>query len=165
MNSPRTRRAVFSGEKMREPSSWRRSAGMQSGTFRLPVPKVTRVQRYPVVRGVMVATIVVWTVMVYGIVSCTAWGVTEKWRPSLQIQRRSEYCSRHKQQKRIPAHHRMCFLSVWTAETLPLFGASLEITRNNAQKRSGPGVPARAKTIFPVIDRSRDSSCETIKSL
>jgi hypothetical protein len=57
----------------------------------------------------------------------------------------------------------MSFLSVWTADTLRLFGASLEIMRNMAPKRSGPGAPTRAKTIFPVIDRSSDSTRETIK--
>jgi len=57
----------------------------------------------------------------------------------------------------------MSFLSVWTANTLRLFGASLEIMRKMAPKSFGPGTPARAKTIFPAIDPSRDSTRETIK--
>ena len=113
----------------------------------------------------MVTTIVVRTVMVYGIISGTSGSMTEERRLSLRIQCRSEYCNRHNQQERRPGQHRMSFLSVWTAEKLPLFGASLEIMGKQLPKKMSPGVPARAKTIFPVIDRSRDSTRGTIGSL
>jgi hypothetical protein len=90
--------------------------------------------------------------------------MTEERRLGLRIQRRSEYCNRHNQQERRPGQHRMSFLSVWTADKLLLFGASLEIMGKQPKKMS-PGVPARAKTVFPVIDRSRNSTRETIGSL
>jgi hypothetical protein len=141
------------------------AAGMQSRTLCLPAPRVTRVQRHQPVRGVMVTTIVVRTVMVYGRISGTSWSMTEERRPGLRIQRRSEYCNRHNQQERIPGQHRVSFLSFWTANKLPLFGANLEIMGKQSPKKLSPGVPARAKTIFPVIDRSCDSTRGTIGSL
>jgi hypothetical protein len=103
--------------------------------------------------------------MVSGIISGTSWSMTEERRLGLRIQRRSEYCNRHNQQERRPGQHRMSFLSVWTADKLPLFGASLEIMDKPPPKKMSPGVPARAKTIFPVMDRSRDSTLGTIGSL
>ena len=103
--------------------------------------------------------------MVYGIISGASRSMTEERRLSLRIQRRSEYCNRHNQQERGPGQHRMSFLSVWTSDKLPLFGASLEITRKQPPEKMSPGVAARAKTVFPVIDRSRDSTRGTIGSL
>jgi hypothetical protein len=59
----------------------------------------------------------------------------------------------------------MSFLSVWTADKPPLFGASLEIMGKQPPENMSPGVSTRAKTIFAVIDRSRDSTRGTIGSL
>jgi hypothetical protein len=57
------------------------------------------------------------------------------------------------------------FLSFWTARACWLFGTIREIMRMAPEKRSGPGVPARAKSTLHLKDPSFGFDLRRIKSL